>query len=227
MTATGSGWERAACMFVLSSGRTGTHTVAGILDTSPHIAAHHEAHPRLVKASFDYHMAGGPAADDRDRWLELVLAARDDLVLNASRRGRIYAETSNRLTYLADLLREAFPASRFVFLHRHPFDVIVSGLRRGGITITHGTSPASCPASETRPRSDGGLTQAERIAWYWARVNERGGQFPTDTAHPKTAWNFGPTSSLMPGLGLGISCSDLPEFPNRLTAACDPCSGGS
>ena len=28
----------------------------------------------------------------------------------------MYAETSNRLAYLADLFREAFPASRFVSL---------------------------------------------------------------------------------------------------------------
>jgi hypothetical protein len=173
-----SGWSRAQCLFVLSSGRTGTQTVAGILDTSPHMLAEHEAHPRLVKASFDYHMAGGPTASDRERWLELVLAGRDDLVLNASRRGRIYAETSNRMTYVADLLRDAFPASRFVFLHRHPHQVIVSGQRRGWYHDHPWDFARIVPRADDPVAADwAAMGQVERIAWYWAQVNGDAAEF--------------------------------------------------
>jgi Sulfotransferase family len=173
-----SGWARARCLFVLSSGRTGTQTLAAILDASPHLLAHHEVHPRLVKASFDYHMAGGARAADRERWRELVLAARDDLVLNASRRGRIYAETSNRVTYIADLVRDAFPASQFVFLHRAPLEVIVSGQRRGWYQDHPWDFARIVPRSDD-PEAERwpSMTRVERIAWYWAAVNGEAADF--------------------------------------------------
>lgn len=107
------------------------------------------------------------------QWVPVVLAARDEFVLRASARKKVYVETNYRLTYLARALRDAFPASRFIHLHRDPYAVIRSGMRRG----------AYMPGKEwyvgrIRPHPDDpvaaqwdGLSTLEKEAWRWARIN--------------------------------------------------------
>ncbi|HZR81717.1 MAG TPA: sulfotransferase [Candidatus Binatia bacterium] len=165
------GWEGCPCAFVLSTGRAGSKTLTALFALSSRIVSEHEPDPRLVKASFDAYLEG-PAIADSEKWRAVVYAARDDLVCEANRRGRIYVETNNRLTYLAPVLARCFPASRFIHLHRHPYEVVRSGMRRGYYE-SHNWDFARVRPRPGEPMAAAwdALPRLEKVAWYWARVN--------------------------------------------------------
>lgn len=171
------GWVDCPCVFVLSTGRVGTKTLTALFALSPHVVATHEPEPRLVKASFEAYMEGG-ALEDSDKWRAVVLAARDDAICEANRRGKIYIETNNRLTYLARVLAVTFPASRFIHLHRHPYEVVRSAMRRGYY------QGHNWDFARIRPRPHEALaaqwdrlSPLEKSAWYWERVNAEARDF--------------------------------------------------
>lgn len=164
------GFTGCPCVFALSTGRVGTKTLTALLALSPRVVSVHEPEPRLVKASFDAYLEGSKA--DGEKWRAVVLAARDDLVCEANRKGRVYVETNNRLTYLAGALAAAFPASRFIHLHRHPYEVVRSAMRRGYY------QQHNWDFARIRPRPDdplardwAGLPPLHKCAWYWAQSN--------------------------------------------------------
>ncbi|MGH7963241.1 MAG: sulfotransferase, partial [Candidatus Binatia bacterium] len=172
-----SEWVDCPCVFVLSTGRVGTKTLTALLALSPQVVATHEPRPRLVKASFDAYMEGGDLGHS-EKWRTVVLAARDDAVWEASRRGKIYVETNNRLTYVALALAVIFPASRFIHLHRHPYEFVRSAMRRGYY------QGQSWDFARVRPRSWeplaeqwAALSPLEKSAWGWARINAEAGDF--------------------------------------------------
>jgi hypothetical protein len=157
-------------VFVLSTGRVGTQTLTGLLALSPRVVSVHEPEPRLVRASFDAYMEGTRA--DAAAWGRIVLAARDDLVCDANRKGRVYVETNNRLTYLAPAVAAAFPDSRFIHLHRHPYEVIRSAMRRGYYRHHNWDFARIRPRpGEPLAAEWEGLPPLEKCAWYWARSN--------------------------------------------------------
>lgn len=172
-------WEGMQCVFALSTGRTGTQTLAAVLRLSPHVVAQHEPAPRLVRSSFDAYM---DTADPNwlEQWSAFVLATRDDFVLRANAEGRVYVESNNRLTYLAPAVRDAFPASKFIFSHRDPYKVIRSGMQRGAY---QGPGKA-WNFARIRPRPGerhaenwGTMTPLEKEAWRWAQINREAKAF--------------------------------------------------
>lgn len=170
----GRDWEEMECVFTLSTGRTGTQTMASMLDLSPKVYAEHEPNPRLVKSSFDAYMDQGTEAW-LERWKDFVLAVRDDFVLTANANGKVYVESNNRLTYMAGAVLAAFPASKYVFSHRDPYKVIRSGMRRGAYT-----GPNICwNFARIRPRAGepymeewDSMTPLAKEAWRWAKINQ-------------------------------------------------------
>ncbi len=171
------GFAGCPCVFVLSTGRVGSQTLTALLALSPAVVAEHEPFPRLVKTSFDAYLEGGDLAAS-ERWRTAVYAARDDLVCEASRRGKIYVETNNRLTYLAPVLAACFPASKFIHLHRHPYEVVRSAMRRGYYQ-SHNWDFARVrprPGEELAARWDE-LPRLEKCGWFWARINEEARAF--------------------------------------------------
>lgn len=166
-----SGFKEYPCAFVLSTGRSGTQTLAALLALSPELAAVHEQVPRLVHSSFEAYLAG-PRVVASEPWTRLVLAARDDLVWKAARNGKTYVETNNRLTYLAPALAECFPSSRFIHLYRHPYSVVRSGVARGYYRGHSWDFARIRPGpSEEVASSWSSMSQVRQVAWYWARVN--------------------------------------------------------
>lgn len=170
-------WRNCPCVFVLSTGRVGTKTLTTLLALSPQVVATHEPEPRLVKASFDAYMEGEDLGKN-DKWHAVLLAARDDAVCEANRRGKIYIETNNRLTYLAPALAACFPASRFIHLHRHPYDVVRSAMRRGYYQ-GHNWDFARIRPRAQEPEAEHWATRSllEKTAWYWTRVNAESRDF--------------------------------------------------
>jgi hypothetical protein len=169
-----SGWRDAPCTFVCSTGRVGTLTLTRLLALAPEVHAVHEPLPRLINASYEAFLdrCAGP------QWPTVVLGARDDLLCDAHRRGRTYVETSNRLTFFGPALAATLPDSRFVHLHRHPYEYLRSAMRRGYYCGHH------WDFARPRPRPDDpvvaewdGFGPAEKCAWLWATVNDESARF--------------------------------------------------
>ncbi|MBX2820679.1 MAG: sulfotransferase [Rhodothermaceae bacterium] len=172
-------WEGMKCVFALSTGRTGTQTLAALLRLSPHIVAQHEPAPRLVQASYDAYMDKN-SQGWIEKWGPFALATRDDFVLGANAEGKVYVESNNRLTYLADAVKVAFPASKFIFSHRDPYKVIRSGMQRGAY---QGPGKA-WNFARIRPRPEEpffdtweSMEPLEKEAWRWARINKEAKDF--------------------------------------------------
>jgi hypothetical protein len=188
------GFADCPCLFVLSTGRAGSKTLTALFALSALAVSEHEPFPRLVRASFDAYLEGAGIAHS-PTWRAVVLAARDDLLCEANRRGKTYIETNNRLTYLAPALATVFPASRFIHLHRPPYEVVRSGMRRGYYQ-SHNWDFARVrprPGEEMAAHWDA-LPQLEKVAWYWARVNGEAREF---------------IDSLPAGRGLDLRADDL------------------
>ena len=172
-------WEDMKCVYALSTGRTGTQTLAAMLRLSPHVEAQHEPAPRLVMATYEAYMEA-PLADWLDKWSRFVLAARDDFVLEANACGKVYVESNNRLTYVADALQKAFPASRFIFSHRDPFKVIRSGMQRGAYQGPgKAWNFARIKPRPGEPYADAwdAMEPLEKEAWRWAQINREAKAF--------------------------------------------------
>ena len=165
----GDPWLACSALFVLSTGRTGTDSLARSLSLFPGVRVHHEPCPQLKRerqqAFWDVH----------DRPADYARVFRDGrrrLVGEAHRRGLIYAETSARLTFFAPVIVDLMPNSKFLYIHRHAADVIRSGMRRGWYDH-HPDDPFRIlppPGSDAANQWDG-WTRFQKICWYWDAYN--------------------------------------------------------
>lgn len=163
------GWRDARCVFVPSTGRAGSMQLAAVLGLAPEIIALHEPSPMLLDM-------GAQAFAERctgEAWRQVARAMRDEFVAFAAHEGRVYVETNNRLTFIAPALADVYPASRFIHLHRHPYEVVRSGLSRRW----YEGSAVDFSLIEPRPGDPyaerwGTMAAVEKIAWFWLRINE-------------------------------------------------------
>ena len=125
--AAGDRWEKTDSVFVLTTGRTGTNTLAELLDIYPCIDAYHEPHPNLLK---ERQAAFHEVYTNPDKYARIFARARAGLMARSSLRNTLYAETSPRLTFFAPVISQLCPNARFIHLVRHPGDVVRSGMRR-------------------------------------------------------------------------------------------------
>jgi len=158
--------ESEAC-FVLSTGRTGTMSVTAMLAASPSVDSQHEPEPRLIAASY----LAWTGVEDDAFWREAVTVARDRKVFAAHKRGKLYFEASNRMTFLAPALAAAYPRAKFLHVVRRPAGFITSAVKRG-YYLGH-------PWDHARPRPKDDPTWADlsaerRAAWLWQTTNRFG-----------------------------------------------------
>lgn len=162
-------WKSLQPVWVLSSGRTGTETLTRLLNLSPRIDAYHEPAPELFQFSYDYYNGD----IETSHALKTLLYLRDELVFRSHRDGFIFVETNNRVTYIAELLLELYPSSKFIHIYRNPYNYIRSGMRRKYY------SGHMRDYARVKPRGDDvyherwdNLTDLEKVAWNWRTVNE-------------------------------------------------------
>jgi hypothetical protein len=165
--------ESTAC-FVLSTGRTGTMCVTAMLGASPSVDAQHEPEPRLIAASY----LAWAGAEDAAFWEDAVTVARDRLVFAAHKRGKLYFEASNRMTFLAPALAAVYPRAKFLLVVRRPEAFIRSAVQRG-YYLGHPWDHA-----RPRPRDEpawSGWSAERRAAWLWETTNRFGLEFRAST----------------------------------------------
>jgi len=163
-------WKETQCLFVLSTGRTGTKTLSGLLDLSGEVDAFHEPRPQLLK---ERQSARWEVYKNQNKYRHIFIRSRGAFLLRTKWRNRIYAETSPRLTYFAPVLADLLPNAKFLFVHRDPAGVIRSGMKRGWY-VDHPADYARVRPVEGEPFFDRWekMDPFGKICWYWHVYNE-------------------------------------------------------
>ncbi len=195
------------CLFVLSTGRAGTKTLAALLGLTDNLFAYHEPRPKLFALSRLAYLYDRQSPAD-----EILTAAfvtvRQDLLSYALSCGRGYAETSPQVTFLAPAILRALPTVRFIHLTRHPADVVRSGLQRGWYTGHHRDESRITPRPGTLHADRWhAYTPVQKNLWLWDETNR---------------WILTFAASLPPSQILRLRAEDLfaaqPETLRRLFA---------
>ncbi len=182
------------CVFVLSTGRTGTQNLAALLSLAKGVRALHEPRPKLFGLSHKaYHYGNHPAV--RETLAEAFIVARQDLILAWAACGAIYVETSPQVTFLAPTIARVCPTAKFIHLVRDPHAVVRSGMRRGWFQGQQADPYRITPLPQDPyyARWDT-LTPFEKNAWLWAETNR---------------WIHAFLTSLPPEHGLLVRAEDI------------------
>ncbi|MDJ0848134.1 MAG: hypothetical protein QNK04_07145 [Myxococcota bacterium] len=175
----GSPWQGRQTAFIVSSGRTGTHFLAGLL---PHalgdVHACHEPYPDLLELGRAF-QAGRVSLGKAAR---LIGEQRRDL-LRRLPGGCAYVEANLHLSSLVPALRRARPRAPIVRVVRDGRDYVRSAFSkttrgRGGGTALFMTpedhrdrlSATDLPGDAYAERW-ASLDRFERLAWHWSRLD--------------------------------------------------------
>lgn len=155
-------------LFVLSTGRAGSATIANALSQSPDMLCTHEPHPQLIEECGRYRNGdfdGGLLA-------ESLAESRPETI-----DGRRYGESANRLSLAVPVLAATFPKAQFLWLVRDGREVVASGIQRRWYDESNTTL-----WERWRLRGDrlGEMSTEEweswsvfrRNCWLWRRTNE-------------------------------------------------------
>lgn len=165
--------------FVLSSGRSGTQTIAKSISELPDCVCLHEPAPELILESAAYRYG----RLDKERLKNLLLQTRTPIM-----NGKVYGESNQTLSLMLPVIAEAFPKGKFIWLIRNGLDVVSSTFARQWYT-GHSANHArykDCPQIE-KDWIDGrimgdlcgdvpvakwkSMNPFARCCWYWAFVN--------------------------------------------------------
>lgn len=159
------------CVFVLSTGRVGTQTLAALAYLARTVLAYHEPHPLLYGLSQQAYLQKSSLAI-KQILTEAFIAVRQDLLMYSLHCELGYVETSPQVTFLGPLINQLLPHARFIHLIRNPGDFIRSGMRRNWYS--------GSPHDRTRiyPRMDTdcyakwpALTPFQKNVWLWTETN--------------------------------------------------------
>jgi len=159
-------------VFVLSTGRCGTMTLAELAKLSPGVDAHHEPFPTLWHTSAiaaRVTLEGNSPGCISEAIRAVFLDSRGDQIAATLSRGLTYFESNHRLTFLAPWIAEQYPNSKFIVMTRHPYPYVTSSLRRqhyaGHVLDDVFLSPT--PGSPAHA-AWAGWHPAQKAAWQWA-----------------------------------------------------------
>jgi neutral ceramidase len=151
--------------FVLSTGRSGTQTLAHLLEEATNAKVWHHPEPNLIhETKLSY-------------WDEInnhstFWQGRGEIIAQAWEQGLIHGETDHNMTPFAHTIADDIPNSKFLVLIRDPREFVRSGMRRGYYV-------AGGPWDEGRlkphPKSAdhklwSTLTSFEKVCWLWAET---------------------------------------------------------
>jgi hypothetical protein len=165
--------------FIVTTGRSGSTSIARTLDRLEGCHAVHEPQPELTREAAGF------------RW---GTVSREELeaVLKATRHPRVgqdtYCESNQNLALIIPVLAERYPEARFVWLIRNGLDVVASTLQKQwytGHSENHDRYEDCTPLEKSwidwRMRGDrvGEMPEAEwealprfdKCCWYWGYVN--------------------------------------------------------
>lgn len=159
------------CVFVLSTGRSGTQTLTNLISSAHNVLILHEPYPDLLRlARIGYRSHGLP---DTDVFLaQSFLAFREEQLNLALQYGKGYVETGPQCTFLAPSIAKAIPEAKFIHVVRNPCMLVRSGMRRnwnaGHALDKFRISPL--PESPYFNKWDS-MDAFEKTIWQWGETN--------------------------------------------------------
>lgn len=160
--------------FVVTTGRSGSMTIARVLSQHPQITCLHEPRHQLVFLSAN--LAYGELGYD---YVKSILEAT---YRNSTYPEGIYGESDHAFWNLIPILAELFQASKFIWLIRDGREVVASGHGRGWFSPEESEDErinrrryrlngAKCGAVSEEEWSK--MSVFERNCWYWSFVNNQ------------------------------------------------------
>jgi hypothetical protein len=163
------------CLFVLSTGRVGTETLANLFGLEKSIFSHHEPYPKLFALSkLAYEMADIFLGDANIKKVlqESFQTSRNELMNYSLACDRGYIETSPQCTFLAPIILSLTPNAKFIHLVRNPNDVVRSGMRRGWYNGHEFDSNRIIPLPDTKfAKMWKSYAPYQKNLWLWAETN--------------------------------------------------------
>ncbi len=165
--------------FVVSTGRSGTTSIARYLNQSDQIDFFHERRKQLLRLSYEY--ACGNSSEER------ILEELDAIYVRTTQYTKAkYGESDHHIFNMISCIRKVLPQARFIWLVRSAKDVVQSGVHRGWYSDeeTHAKYDViKHDWNRYRIRGDHiGVIETEewqrmsvfeRNCWYWSYVNEQ------------------------------------------------------
>ena len=151
--------------FVLSTGRSGTQTLAHLLDVAKNAKVLHHPEPNMILETLH-------AYQNRINVRDVFWRGRSHIISHAWESGLIHGETDHNMTPFSHKIAHDIPNSRFLVLVRDPREFIRSGMRRGyymaGGPWDQGRLKPT-PKQSTSLRWDS-MSAFEKVCWLWAET---------------------------------------------------------
>lgn len=174
-------FDKAKIFFVVTTGRSGSQTIAEALSQHPDIECEHEPHPELIRLSTEY-AHGEKSADAVREELRGIYSRR------AYPRNKWVGESDQKYWNLIPFLAELMPHSKFIWLIRDGRDVVASTYARGWFADDESSIAEKKHAVRKMWElyrlngwKCGCFTEAQwkamsvfdRNCWYWSHVNSQ------------------------------------------------------
>ena len=117
-------------VFVIGSGRSGTHWLGYSLGSHPEVRATVEVNPMFDLST---RMALNQALEKKLFW-RLVMAYKWQLLKSAP---RIYVDKTHPNIWIAEKLQRAFPNALFIGIERNPYATVASMMKHSGVSAWH------------------------------------------------------------------------------------------
>ena len=159
--------------FVLSSGRSGSRTSSEVFSQFDNCDCLHHPQPELVLECTQYYYG----ENNKQEIVEQLRASRPD----DDARGRVYGEVNLQLSLIHPILRELYPAAKYLWLIRDGRDVVASMYYRGWYDAPDNTKvpqvwhDARLDGHRTGDFSEADWQAMSRFAkccWIWTKYNQ-------------------------------------------------------
>lgn len=110
--------------FIVSTGRSGSQTIARVLSKHPDVECRHEPKGELIRLSTEYAHGLKSRAEIKKEIGELYNSASNIHSL-------FYGESDNKISNLISIFHEVFPLAKFIWVVRNARDVVASTYSRG------------------------------------------------------------------------------------------------
>ena len=155
--------------FILTTGRSGSKSIASYLSSSPEIVCRHEPEPVLIEEASEYFYGNFP----HEKMVELLRSTRQPEI-----EGRQYGESNQKLSFIIPAAIEAFPQLKFIWLIRDGRDVVNSthsigwydnSLLQGSMWQEHLIDGVK--SGDVSEEDWSAMDSFEKCCWYWSFTN--------------------------------------------------------
>lgn len=214
-------------VFFLSTGRCGTAWISHVLESSEDLKIYHHPEPVMRsqgKLSYEMNLKRQDRTENELLLLkEMFLAGREDLLLNCARGNKRPIFTDSRATFFAYEMLELFPNAKFVFIHRHPGEVVRSGIRRSWYRAEKQSELNRIVPLKGEPyfKEWPELSDIEKISWLWRETNLFIENFSKSVAPENfyeisfNYWSAGKIADMMSFINIDLNEAEIAVWMNK------------